>query len=1192
MPTSPGTPGANPTTTTAGAPLSAPVRLQTMDRMTGIGTSIGGPSDGGGSGSAISRPGALRPPNELGRQEDEESPNDGSNNNHPNNHHGQPKHKFSTGIHPRSAAARKRSMAAIQCSMTQAASASSAKAVAASKEKTKTDDPSMICSLTYRGMEVVFASTHSPKWCIYGICARTRLVFQTLDLPTAMTNTPTHLPKDNQKELQIVSVMSNQTSGLLAVAMSDGTVQTYTPVPTDPAIHPFGRFRWINGATIRCSRVFYQSGEPIASKKMAQPGEAIVMASSRDQKLLVAHRNQLAVFDVNTDVTASTSSRSGRSNGSNNHNTIISTASSEEMASTQEGRPPPVAQLLWITSVADPIITASISGDGQSLAVVTSGGTPGVYDTTCGVRIFVRDMDDGARLEETAVQEHQAQTTSKATLQRKVSVGILYKLGPFLEHSEPVTRISFRGLGHNTASVLVDDEQGNDLLLTYSKHDGMARIFNQHGWNQLVEWNTPPNSRVDWVKGAAAFSLGDLETQKRLVPKTDSNPPSRSPSSQGLAEQANIGTGFLQGGRQLLHNTSPSTAAGAWIAETTFCGAIPALRLSRLSFLKRGSETMHPAMFESVASILPSGSMLPETVLNSDDESLSIHGIWPAWNPWLSETSDAHSEDTLRGSAMAFLGLSSGPSAASGGNFGEGILGGTHSPPNELRILASHSLCGNVVIMEFPLWGNKDLGELELGSTIRYMLSLPDIEQAPSENDDVDDGVNDQLSPLSDSTDYESNRLVARLRPDGTSIALTWQKQGTMSICPASWEPQDYENALGVNIFAQSLTGEIVGIAERFRDCSLMPAPLSLPPIFIPRGVLSRQGESIQSILWWPDENFGAPPLLVVITSSGTLLVFEVPPPWSALEPPMPDVDPFLDYGDSIEGVDSVDSVPHLAVPGTTTGEDSDDDGWVGQREYDVFITPDPDFGLGLRLESQVEGMPAVAGSYKKHPLTGGRLPAEKIAMIVLGDELLSVNGVRLEGISFEQIISTVREVGSTAGPSHPICMRFRHVGERRRKENSDLNRLSVEIPSMDGSRHSVEQMLDVSTGLRPSANAGTSSNASASSILRRKVSKGRVDGELQQEFCRVVAIAKNLFPSDPPDPSNGSPVGSSFVLLPWTSGVGAPMPLDLRGAALLFLSEGSRIYARRIEVSADCSPDNTRAVSYTHLTLPTNREV
>ena len=86
--------------------------------------------------------------------------------------------------------------------------------------------------------------------------------------------------------------------GWFAVAMSDGTVQTYTPVPTDPAIHPFGRFRWINGVTIRCSRVFYQSGEPmaIACKKIAQPGEAVVMASSRDQKLLVAHRNQLAVF--------------------------------------------------------------------------------------------------------------------------------------------------------------------------------------------------------------------------------------------------------------------------------------------------------------------------------------------------------------------------------------------------------------------------------------------------------------------------------------------------------------------------------------------------------------------------------------------------------------------------------------------------------------------------------------------------------------------------------------------------------------------------------------------------------------------------------------------------------------------------------------------------------------------------------
>ena len=81
------------------------------------------------------------------------------------------------------------------------------------------------------------------------------------------------------------------------------------------------------------------------------------------------------------------------------------------------------------------------------------------------------------------------------------------------------------------------------------------------------------------------------------------------------------------------------------------------------------------------------------------------------------------------------------------------------------------------------------------------------------------------------------------------------------------------------------------------------------------------------------------------------------------------------------------------------------------REEYVAKITPHPDFGLGLRLESPMDGTPAVAGSFKKHPLNGGMLPAEKIGTVVLGDELISVNEVSLENMTFDDIFTELPEM-------------------------------------------------------------------------------------------------------------------------------------------------------------------------------------
>jgi hypothetical protein len=85
--------------------------------------------------------------------------------------------RLTAGGNPRGDAVRKRTMVAIRNSMTPAASAFTAAALAFSKQQTQQDDPALHCSLIYRGMEVIFAGT---KESAYGICVRTRLLFQSL----------------------------------------------------------------------------------------------------------------------------------------------------------------------------------------------------------------------------------------------------------------------------------------------------------------------------------------------------------------------------------------------------------------------------------------------------------------------------------------------------------------------------------------------------------------------------------------------------------------------------------------------------------------------------------------------------------------------------------------------------------------------------------------------------------------------------------------------------------------------------------------------------------------------------------------------------------------------------------------------------------------------------------------------------
>ena len=125
----------------------------------------------------------------------------------------------------------------------------------------------------------------------------------------------------------------------------------------------------------------------------------------------------------------------------------------------------------------------------------------------------------------------------------------------------------------------------------------------------------------------------------------------------------------------------------------------------------------------------------------------------------------------------------------------------------------------------------------------------------------------------------------------------------------------------------------------------------------------------------------------------GTLIVYEMPPPWSALEPPMPAYDPFNDEDDDMSRGSSIDSDyisdgdgdgvlmdEHNTLDAQSFGDNTARSS--SRAEYEVSILPHPDFGLGLRLESPaMEGMPAITGSFKKRKLHVHIMCLEQLCM-------------------------------------------------------------------------------------------------------------------------------------------------------------------------------------------------------------------
>ena len=427
------------------------------------------------------------------------------------------------------------------------------------------------------------------------------------------------------------------------------------------------------------------------SGKFGEDG-VMICASMTERRVLIAHRDQLAIFDFSVQISSSSLSQ-----------------------------PPNEALLLWTHKLEGCIIeTASLSGDGCAIALVLRGEGIGV-PYPFGVRTFVRDGEDGSGVsDETLMPLSSSKTVAEKFKLGKTNTassdgsgpnsggeggagkpplyrakqgnnttkrgGILYKPAQFLVHSAPVTRLSFRGYGtrtssanHNTTS-WSEDMEGNDLLLTTCSSDCSVRIFSQNSWRQLMHWNSPPKSRADWVRGISAANLGDLDssnpksggtnvsgsTFKKRSEEVVSTPPKpkgvdntsqHSQSSQNShiaqhkyasSENASLTSTVSAGiNNSLLLTTHaqqlspswtipshsiPGTHAGAWIAELTFRNTFPALRLSRLSYLKTGGDDALPAHFESVAAILPPGSIAEEVRLSGHLQGLDSKTILVAFS--------------------------------------------------------------------------------------------------------------------------------------------------------------------------------------------------------------------------------------------------------------------------------------------------------------------------------------------------------------------------------------------------------------------------------------------------------------------------------------------------------------------------------------------------------------------------------
>lgn len=703
---------------------------------------------------------------------------------------------------------------------------------------------------------------------------------------------------------KIIGIHANNHTGLILVSTASDEVYSFYPTPSDKV---FGRYKWVRGITID---YFSALNDESIDKDDNCIGS---ISSSCCWKVLVSFGNLLALFDGRPPVEAEEQKKGKKRKNDDNSNW----------------------KLIWTTNVPSEIQQAEISGNGEALAFI-------LYDN-----------DAVYTFEESAIGDKQASRDAGgnnvvSTITSAVGEG-RFTSGSILPHPYPITRISWRGRGFDYNDDNPDIEPistGNDLLLTVCEDDASSHIFSQNGWTEVVSWMGAAGSRTSWIQAASIANLGDLD--EKFVEKTTASRMDSSSRGSDSASNSNSRTkqqsGAIPG---IQKNGGLGIAPGVWVAELTFRGHFPALRLSNLSFGKDGKAS---ELIEGPATLLPVGSLVSKSLLENDCESsFWVQGIWSSWY---------NKDDIPREENQDIVFL----------------------PPAEVRIVAGQT-DRTLSLLHLPLCMDGGIPDsAEFGRVLKYELNVRSMHLPPS--NPIPAATNKLRYSSSACMDYVSSKICAKVDSSVNArvISITWIQEGAMFVCSEKVGSNEYgstqlvlddefDPCFGINPLDLQRPQQLV-------DCSVMPLPIVLPSL----RVGSRGDETIASLHWWPNENFGGVPRLLVIMTSGTISLYEIPPPWKATEPPVSAYDPL---GAQSQGFQSMGSLGSASA-----GQlyDSDDELSVDSesREYAVSLTPHPDFGIGLRLEAQENGLPAIVGSYKKHPLSGGRLPAEKIGMIMV----------------------------------------------------------------------------------------------------------------------------------------------------------------------------------------------------------------
>lgn len=198
-------------------------------------------------------------------------------------------------------------------------------------------------------------------------------------------------------------MLGDPTTSIVGVTLLNGVIQTYNPVEASPlppssttinctllssptssmeVVSAFGQYRWKNGLTIHCADVFYHGEDEKKDIFENCPSKKSVdISSSYDYKILVAHRDQLAVFDVSPLQPFPILPIDGEEK-----------IPSKDVASVESLVIIVHAELLWMMKMQANIVTATLSGDGQVIVIVLKGereGTPNAIGAHAILRMVV-----------------------------------------------------------------------------------------------------------------------------------------------------------------------------------------------------------------------------------------------------------------------------------------------------------------------------------------------------------------------------------------------------------------------------------------------------------------------------------------------------------------------------------------------------------------------------------------------------------------------------------------------------------------------------------------------------------------------------------------------------------------------------------------------------------------------------------